>query len=414
VTPRSPRPALIALVAVVSSVALARTASAQGGPPPARVVVDAARMETLVNRRPVTGNVMSTRRSLVASQVEGLVVEFDLNAGDHVAFGAVIARLDDELATLDVERAGALLDAADGLIAEREARLAFAERELERVESLSTRNSASQSELDEARTAVATVTAELSRARADRAAAEADLARAERHLRDKTITAPFAASIISKQTELGEWLSEGDPIVELISLDDLEIRIDVPERLLPYLVQFGSSIDLRVPALGPNAMVPARFIGLIPLGNDVSRIFTARLAPDLNSATGLASVVEDQQITAPLRPGMSLTALVPTGDRVELLTVHKDAVLRDDAGPFVYAGFPGGPNGALQAVPVRIETLFATADRLAVRAPMLTPDTLVLVEGNERVFPSQPLIIINEQPDAGTTEAAAPTPDGAG
>jgi multidrug efflux pump subunit AcrA (membrane-fusion protein) len=38
-----------------------------------------------------------------------------------------------------------------------------------------------------------------------------------------------------------------------------------------------------------------------------------------------------------------------------------------------------------------VEALFASGDRVVVRSPMLKPGMTVLVEGNERVFPGQPL-----------------------
>ncbi len=410
---------LLTLAALAIALAMPLAASAQGGPPPARVVVDKAQVQSLVQRRSVTGEIVSTRRSLVASQADGLVMQFDLNPGDTITAGDIIARLDDELATLQVEEARARLEAARGLVAQRTAELDQARRDQGRVERLAQSNSASASEVDDYETAVATTEAALAQAEADASAAQSTLSLAERRLRDKTITAPFTASVIAKSTEVGEWLGEGDPVVEIIALDALEARVDVPEHLLPYLTEVGPGITLRIPALGPNATVPAELIDLVPLGNQVSRIFTVRLRPRLDQATGIAAPpapadpegeVSQGALPDRLRPGMSITALVPTGTKSDFTTVHKDAIMRDDAGAFVYAALPasGGPPSdgppALAATPVRVEILFAEGNRLAVRAPRLQPDTQIIVEGNERVFPTQPLTIINGEraaPDEG-------------
>lgn len=423
------RPFTLAALAV--ALAMPLVASAQGGPPPARVVVDKAQVQSLVQRRSVTGEIVSTRRSLVASQAEGLVMHFDLNPGDTVSAGDTIARLDDELAALQVEEARARLEAARGLVAQRTAELDQARRDQGRIERLAQSNSASASEIDDYETAVATTEAALAQAQADASAAQAALGLAERRLRDKTIIAPFTASVIAKSTEVGEWLGEGDPVVEIIALDALEARIDVPEHLLPYTTEVGPGITLRIPALGPNATVPAELIGLVPLGDQVSRIFTVRLRPRLDRASGIAAPpapadpegeVSSGVFPDRLRPGMSITALVPTGAKADFTTVHKDAIMRDDAGAFVYAALPGGRGQAeegeqsLAATPVRVEILFAEGNRLAVRAPRLQPDTQIIVAGNERVFPTQPLIIINgerpaseEGPGTGSEDRAPET-----
>ena len=402
------RPACLACFASLLAFVAAAPAQPGGGPPPQNVVVDAARAETLVQRRSVTGEIISTRRALVATQAEGYVVEFDLIEGDTVRKGDVLARLDPEISTLEVERARAQLQAALGLVEQRRAEADRANRDQDRMLRLADRNSASESERDEFDTNAVATKALLSQAEADVAAAKAALALAERRLRDKTIVAPFNASVVTTDTEIGEWLDQGDTVIELIALDTLEARIDVPERLLPFLVDRDDPITMRIPALGSAADREADLIGLVPLGNSVSRNFTARLAPrPLPQATPISA--GDREAPSPLRPGMSLTAMVPTGDRAEFTTIHKDAILRDDAGAFVYAALPtNGPDAPPAATPVRVDVLFATAERLAVRAPQLRPGTDVLVEGNERVFPTQPLMILGRKPNAADESAIEP------
>ena len=89
-------------------------------------------------------------------------------------------------------------------------------------------------------------------------------------------------------------------------------------------------------------------------------------------------------------------------------------VLRDDAGEYVYMAVPnsleGNPAVTGQAVPVRISRLYAFGERVAIRPGQIEEGTLVLVEGNERVFPTQPLIIQNPPPGS----PFAPDPGGAG
>lgn len=384
------------VLAVTSGVALA-----QG--PPANVRVDQARMERLFVPRSVTGEVVSLRRALIASQVEGFVLELGVNEGDAVERGAPIARLDDTLARLDVAQAEAEIQSARGIVAQREAELERYERDFNRVKTLFERGSTTESGYDAAEVQVLTTAALLVQARASVLASEAALDRARKLLADKTITAPFAGRIITKRTEVGEWVSPGDAIVEIVSLDEIEARIDVPEHLVGYLTDDLGSVPLRVPGLGAEPDTEARLIGVIPDADRLSRMFRVRLAVPNESRR--------------LKPGMSLTAFVPTGVVEPVLTVHKDAVLRDDAGEFVYIAVPHtveeNPAVSAQAIPARISRRFARGDRVAIRPGQVAAGTMLLVEGNERVFPTQPLVVQvppdgpasdAEQTEAGGTE----------
>ena len=399
-------------MAALSALALAHAAAIAQGPPPANVRIDAAREESLMIPRSVTGEIVSLRRTLLAAQAEGFVVELTPNAGDSVEKGAVIARLDDTIAALEVKRAEADLRAAEGVVMEREASLARLRRDFERTKQLETRGSATTSSLDAAETAVRTAEALLVQAEALVLADEARVALAQRRLRDMTITAPFDGRVVRKETEVGAWLSAGDPVAEIVSLTELEARIDVPEHLVGYLSQDLGSIAMSIPGLGTNADTTARVISVIPQGDSLSRMFPVRLAVEVPKVEQDAGAD-----TVGLRPGMSVTAFVPTGSVEPVLTIHKDAVLRDDAGLFAFMAVPNSdPNNPMvtgQAIPARLSRLFAAGDRVAIRPGQIRPGAWLLVEGNERVFPTQPLMV--QDPPAGTPFAggsgASPSDD---
>jgi len=370
--------------------------AAAQGPPPATVRLDEARQEPMMTPRSVTGEIVSLRRSLLASQIEGFVIQLDVNAGDSVKKGDVIARLDATLAGFEVRRAEADLQAARGEVLEREAELARFRRDLERTRMLTEQGSATPSSLDAADVAVRRTEARLLQAQAGVMAEDANLALAARRLENKTIRAPFDGRVVRKRSEVGEWVSPGDTIVEIVSMTELEVRIEVPEHLMGYLSSDLGSIPLTIPGLGKNAETTARIISVLPQGDSLSRMFPVRLSVSVE--------------TKNLRPGMSVTAYVPTGSVAPVLTIHKDAVLRDEGGLFVYMALPnlGSENPAVtgQAIPARISRLFAAGDRVAIRPGQIRPGSFLLVEGNERVFPTQPLIV--QDAPAGWSE---PKPD---
>ncbi|MEZ6242139.1 MAG: efflux RND transporter periplasmic adaptor subunit [Phycisphaerales bacterium] len=379
---------VVVLVGFVLAGAIVGHAGAQGMPP-ANVVTDGVRQETIEQQRGATGEVRTRRRSQLAAEQVGLVVQLDLEAGDAVEKGEVIAKLDDTLAKLEKDRAQARVDLANATIDQRDAELSRAQRDLERIEELDAGGSASVSEIDEVRTRVAANEALLAQARADAAVARAELALAAKRLDDMTVRAPFAGRIVRRETELGQWLAAGDPVVELVSVREIEAWVDVPERVVGRLRELEDAgpvqVDVRVAAIG--ATVRGQIVGIVPEGDPLSRMFPVRLSvPNENEA---------------LKPGMSVIAMVPTSERAPTITIHKDAILRDDAGEYVYFDAGG------MAMVARIERLFAVGDRVAIRPGQLKGGMRVIVKGNERIFPGQPLNIIGTLDNAPPQDAPA-------
>lgn len=367
------------------------TAQPGGGPPPARVSIDPVRLETIEPRREVTGEIRAVRQASLAAQEGGLVIDFTVDAGEWVEQGTVIARLDDGLRTLDVSRRLAELRSAEATVEERKAQVAKAERDLSRLQELERSAGASQNEVDDAGTRLKEEQARLAQALAMVESANAEHETASKRLRDMTITAPFAGSIVRKRVEIGEWVSEGDALVDVVAIDAVDVYLDVPERFTGPLSAPGAVVMLKIPAL--EREIESKVTTVLSAGDRLARTFPARIR--LENKAGAAG-------DGMLRPGMSVVGLVPTGESAEALTIHKDAVLRNSAGSYVY--FDGG--GTAQVAP--IEVLHAAGERVVVRSPVLKPGMGVLVEGNERVFPSQPLMIQN---GAGAPPAADASKD---
>jgi len=365
-------------LAIAATLLITQTVLAQGGPPPAKAFLETAKLELLADARPVTGEIRSRHTAELASQVAGLAIEVLIEEGDQVQRGQVIAKLDAQRAEHLHTRAQAQQLSAQALVDQRSADLEQAKRDLSRFEELNERGSVGPAQLDQAQTLVSSRTAQLAEARADLAVSESNLLIAKIELDDMTITAPFAGRVIKKQSEAGQWIDRGDPVCTIVSMTQLEARIDVPQSLLLALESAnGDSSDRpQIQLILPSVPQPltARLHAVVPQADALSRLFPVRLA------------VDDPDQT--LRPGMSLTAMVPTGTKAELLTVSKDAILRNAAGEYVYYN----NNGAAALAP--ITRLFSVGSRVVIRSPMIRPGVQVVIEGNERMFPTQPMIII--------------------
>jgi len=356
------------------------TALGQGGPPPASVYVDSARVMRVNTFREATGSLRPERRSLVASREEGRVLRFDIREGDRVEAGDTLAKLDDDLLRHAAEVARADVARDRGVVEERQAELENARRDLTRLQSLAAKGSARPVELDDAETAVTRARAQLRQAEAQLAADEAELATAERRLRDATIEAPFAGRVVSTNTEVGQWLDSGETVAELVALDVIECWLDVPESGVDELRASSEPVKIRVKALEREYVAPVASV--IPDADPLSRLFPVLVLIDNEDGA--------------LAPGMSVTGLTPTGVRGDVLTIHQDAVRVDDLGEYVYYDQAG------TAAVARVRTLYTVGDRAVIRPGAIREGTRVVVEGNERMFPGQPLEVLGEGSPATT------------
>lgn len=362
-----------------------------GGPPSAAVRVAPVLMRPVERRTDATGRLRAVRESQVATREPGRVREVAVRKGDLVKPGDILVILDDALL-----RSEALVAAADAaksiaLLAEREADLAKAERDLARLTDLTTRGSASEYELLDGRTQVDRARARRDQARAESDADHARAALLDQRLTDLTVRAPFAGQVIERAVDEGEWAERGTPVARVLDLDRLEAWIDVPERHLTALTQGTPSLSLSIPAIAMTLTAAADAV--LSSGDAATRTFPVRATID--------------NADARLRPGMTVTASIPTGEQAPAMLVPADALLRDDAGWFVYTATGSTPD-ARAAVPARVDILFSVGQHKAVRpvSGPLFPGAFVITEGNERIlFPGQPLAIAN--PDVLT---ATPTP----
>jgi len=388
--------AVMALLAL----ALSTTAFAQGGdqgPPPTAVRVGAVKQQTLQARWEVVGRLRALKRSHVAAEREGRVIELAINEGDHVEAGdSVLARLDDVWAKLDVRVAEAQLAESRAAVKEAEADLDQAERDLNQLEGLLEARSAKPKEVEDARTTVEATRARLNRARANVMRGEAELARRKEALQRLVIAAPFDGVVTEKLTEVGQWVAAGAPVVEMISRGQIDAILNVPEDYVNN-IGMGDPVEIVVNAI--NRREVGEVVAITPSGVNAARTFPVKVRlPDQEGA---------------LKPGMTVTAAVPMGKTDRFTTVPRDAVQFTPYGARVWTTLPAEGEGMPQAMSVQVEVEFPEGDRYAVRpfgqtAGLLKrPDAVVVVEGAETLFPTRPLIIQNTGAPQGGAPASA-------
>ena len=101
---------------------------------------------------------------------------------------------------------------------------------------------------------------QLEDARAAVAAAEANLVRAERDLDRAEVTAPYAGRVRRKNVDVGQFVTIGNSVGTIYSVDVAEIRLPLPDAELAYL-DLPLSYRGGETRLGPRVTVRTTFAG---------------------------------------------------------------------------------------------------------------------------------------------------------
>ncbi|MEE9234094.1 MAG: efflux RND transporter periplasmic adaptor subunit [Candidatus Acidoferrales bacterium] len=321
------------------------------GPSPVRYT-EARRYEV---RREIVllGTVESRVTSVVASELGGLVMELSAREGDALKKGEPLARL--RTLPLEIRQ-----QAAEAQLKEAEAQLKLAELNLERARELLEARVISRQDYDDR---YYTFNARLGRVEQLRAAIQGIKLDIER----STIRAPFDGVVYRERTEVGEWVGEGDPVVEMVAMDELEVRIEVPERYYRLLSR-GTRARVSFDSL-PGVEVSGRINALIPRADPQARTFPAKVR--ISSRGGRIGV------------GMLAQVSLAAGQRYQATVVPKDAVIRRGEREFVYL-----MNGDNTVSLVPVETGAAVGDWVAVDGE-IREGQRVVTRGNERLRPGQ-------------------------
>jgi RND family efflux transporter MFP subunit len=313
--------ALVAIVAAVAWIWLrpspipvhvaAVQAISQGTTPGAASILDAS------------GYVVARREAAVASKITGKMVELNIEEGDRVKAGQVIARLDDTNIRAALNAARAQFEFAKAGLNETQVNLANAQRDYERQQSLVKGHYVSQSALDNSRTTMDALTAQLATQHRNIEVAQRNVEVAERNLDDTIVRAPFDGVVIAKSAQIGEIvspLSAGGGFTRtgigtIVDMDSLEVEVDVNEAYINR-VQSKQPVDSVLNAY-PDWRIPSHVIAIIPTADRSKATVKVRVAlevkdPRIVPDMGVrVSFLEDRKPEAGNQPP-ARGVLVPT------------------------------------------------------------------------------------------------------
>jgi RND family efflux transporter MFP subunit len=284
---------LVALILVAIGVGAAAWGFFKPAAPAVQIVVAQAASGAAAAPNSVldaSGYVVARRQATVSAKLTGKLTELDIEEGDHVKSGQVIAKLDDSNVRAARDQAAAQLAYAKAGLAETEVNLANAERDYARQSSLLKDHYVSQAIVDSSRTTLDALRAQLATQKVNIEVAERGLDVAARSLDDTVVRAPFAGVVTVKAAQPGEIVSPISAgggftrtgIGTIVDMDSLEVQVDVNENFINR-VRPGQVVSAKLNAY-PDWQIPGHVIAVIPTADRAKGTVTVRIGIDQKDA----------------------------------------------------------------------------------------------------------------------------------
>lgn len=388
---------------------------------PALVEVTPVIQREVSSGQTFVGTVTPPRRAVVGSAVDGRVIEVMVEEGDRVEQGQALAQLLTQTIELELEAAQAELELRKQQLTEMEngslpteieqararmerARVSseFRQKDYERLSLLNQRNATSESELDAASSAALEAKEaydeakaayqlavdgprreRIAQARAQVAMQDAIVRRLQDQINKYTIVSRFAGYVTVKDTDLGEWVTQGDPIAEVVALDEVDVIAKVVDYQAPF-IKVGDSVRVEVPAL-PDRTFVGTVASVVPQADVRSRTFPVKVRVQNEISSSSEPL---------LKAGMLARVTLATGVKTQATLVPKDALVLGGPQPTIWlvdpASVTAGDQGMQQGQAVAVPVQLGIADGELIQVEGAVPaSSLVVFKGNERIVPSR-------------------------
>lgn len=265
------------------------------------------------------GDVHARYEMPLSFRMAGRLVARNVDPGDRVKQGQVLAQLDPADPSLQLAYAKATLDAA-------EHRLLFATQQRDRDQAQFKQNLISQLQWQQTQDNYAAALAGR-----DQAAQQYKLAQST------TLVADHDGIITSRQAEVGQVLAAGQQVFGFAQSGEREVYVDVPESRVGGIA-IGQPATVNLPAL-PGHSYTARVREIAPAADTQSRTYLVKLAIDHADAS--------------LELGMTADVALQAGNTVDdMISIPATALFHQGEHPAVWVVNPDDSKLALRPVTV--------------------------------------------------------------
>ncbi|RME03845.1 MAG: efflux RND transporter periplasmic adaptor subunit [Deltaproteobacteria bacterium] len=277
----------------------------------------------------------------VAAEIPGRIERIAFRKGAWVEKGKILFEIDRRAIEAQVKQAEVQFD--------------HAERELKRTRRLHAKKLATDQQL--------------SAAQAARDSAEAALELIRVTLDKSTVESPISGIVDTRFLNVGEYAQPGQPVLDIVNLDELVVVAELPEREVPH-VHPDQRFDIRVDAFGDEVF------------SGVFRRVGVQANP--NRTFPLEIVVENRDRR--LRPGMRAEVTLVRGVYDDAVLIPRDAVLDEFDGKVSFVEVGGRAHR-------RTVTLGPRSGDQVVVLDGLLPGEHLIVAGHRKLADQTPVLV---------------------
>lgn len=302
-----------------------------------------AATDSIVGGPLLTGSLVPSREARIRAEVAGRMVSTSVDAGQRVAQGDILGKIDDTAILDDVLSARAAKTSA-------ELSATQAQRELERAKTLVKAGAIAERDLEAAERAALQAASALEDAKAR-------LMAREKALGNTTLRAPFGGIVSERTVNAGDVVTPGAALFTVVDPASLRLEASVP-AIAAQQVKVGAPVELAVTGY-PTQRFTARVTQVNPVADAVTR--QVRIIATLTDGRGM------------LMGGLFAEGRVAAESHIGI--VVPDAAV-DQRGISPYA--TRVKNGVVERVDVTIGVRDAARERLELLSGISAGDTLLV------------------------------------
>jgi len=275
----------------------------------AELAVISAKEVDVADSLTFTGTIEAVTGGTASAEISGRVIETFVDVGDIVNKDDVILQLRDKSQRAAVDSAVAGVEAA-------RARFASAKKEYVRITDILNKGLVSQSAADSALSL-------RDSSKADLDAALARLKNSEEQLGRTRVKAPYSGIVLQRFVEVGETVNPGSPLYKGMSLEQLRVLTDVPQKDIDKIRQYKkATIELPNGEFVEVANDELTFFGYADPATSTFRIRA-------NLPTGLTGLYPGMYLKTSFKIGESSVLVIPDSSVIRRGEVTA-AYVRDD------------------------------------------------------------------------------------
>ncbi len=292
---------------------------------------------------PVSGTLTAERQALVKAEVGGAILEINAEAGQSVARGTLLARIED----------GGVRDAyaaSQAGLRTAQLNLELATRNVERATALAGAGAIAERELENARFAQSNAEGALADARSRVAQAERQLAKTE-------VRAPFTGVVSERPANLGDIVASGTALFTVVDPSSLQFEGTVP-------VEEAGTIKVGTPTI----------LGISGAGSEPVTGRIIRINPAVDPATRQVRVtVAVPNSGGHLLAGLFAEGRIATSERSSVV-IPSAAVDRRGLRPFVVRL----AHGKVERAEVELGLIDEAKEETEITSGLVAGDTILL------------------------------------